>query len=85
MPAFDNYDDTALRTECDAAAAYFLHRYPNRCLTRPQVADAIRLLIDAGYVVSPSEHNRVCAQYADRLRQCEAAADELLAQISRTE
>lgn len=59
------------------AASYFLLHYPTR-LTREQVADGLSRLADAGYIVSPAHHHRLCQQYADRLRQCEEAADELV-------
>jgi hypothetical protein len=46
-----------------------------------RAAVALSRLADAGYIVSPAQHDRMCQSYADRLRACEEAADELVRRI----
>lgn len=47
----------------------------------PRIAEALSRLAGAGYIVSPAQHDRMLQSYADRLRACEEAADELVRRI----
>lgn len=73
-------DPTLPQVWLDAASA-FLRHLPSRGLVREQVAYGLSVLYDLGYVMHPDEHDRICQDYADRLRTCERAADELVRQL----
>jgi hypothetical protein len=84
MKRAPSLDDEPLATGADAfneAAGYFLLWYPTRGLTRSQVADGLSRIADAGYIVHPADHERLCNDYAARLAHCEAAADELVRRV----
>lgn len=82
MDFLDDGDDPREGPEWFAEAAmYFMRRYPVRGLTAIQVADGLSALAEAGYIISPAHHDRVCADYAARLHHCEVAADELVRQL----
>lgn len=78
-------DDEPIDTEdpeaWQSAATAFVARLPARGLTREQVAYGLSVLSDSGHVVHPRIHDHVCQGYADRLRACEQAADELVRQL----
>jgi hypothetical protein len=63
-----------------AASFAFKQRWPTK-LTSSQVLDAMQWLVDCGYFVPPSVHEKVCQDYAAKLRHCETAADELVARL----
>jgi hypothetical protein len=75
----DDYDADSF----GEAAAYLARLLPPGSPGLTALAEALAHLADAGLIVTPAIHDRTCNAYAEQLRQCEAAADELHAALYR--